>query len=87
MALGSDTAWVSIGQVEKNADKIKEILKEGQKNQKTGEPVKIRRKDGKLTAKAKAMLKDSGVLTGSPSDKGVLHFLNDEQLLNQILEL
>lgn len=87
MALGSDTAWVSIGQVEHNADKIKEILKEAQKNQKTEEPIKIRRKDGQLTAKAKAMLKDAGVLTGAPSDKGVLHFLNDEQLLNQILEL
>lgn len=87
MALGSDTTWIAIGQVENNAEKIKEILKAGQKNQKTGEPIKIRRKDGQLTAKAKAMLKDAGVLTGAPSDKGVLHFLNDEQLLNQILEL
>ena len=86
MAMGSDTTWIAIGQVENNAEKIKQVLKEGQKNEKTGNLIQIRRKDGKLTAKAKAMLKDAGVLTGAPSDKGVLHFLDDEQLMQQLLE-
>ena len=86
MAMGSDTTWIAIGQVENNAKKIKEVLKEGQKNEKTGKEIQIRRKDGKLTAKAKAMLKEAGVLTGAPSDKGVLHFLDDEQLMQQLLE-
>lgn len=86
MAMGSDTTWMAIGQVENNAEKIKEVLAEGQKNEKTGKPIQIRRKDGKLTAQAKAMLKDAGILTGSPRDRGVLHFLDDETLLKQLIE-
>ena len=86
MAMGSDTTWIAIGQVENNAEKIKQVLKEGQKNEKTGKPIQIRRKDGKLTTKAKAMLKEAGVLTGAPSDRGVLHFLDDEQLMQQLIE-
>lgn len=86
LAMGSDTTWIAIGQVENNAKKIKDVLKEGQKNEKTGKPIQIRRKDGKLTAKAKAMLKEAGVLTGAPSDRGVLHFLDDEQLMQQLIE-
>ena len=84
MALGSDTTWIAIGTIEQNADKIKEVLKEGQKDEKTGKPIQIRRKDNKLTAKAKKMLKDAGILTGSPADRGVIMFLDEEDLLKQL---
>lgn len=84
MALGSDTTWIAIGKIEQNADKIKEVLKEGQKDEKTGKPIQIRRKDGKLTAKAKKMLKDEGILTGTPADRGVIMFLDDQELLKQL---
>ena len=84
MALGSDTTWITIGKIEQNADKIKEVLKEGQKDEKTGKPIQIRRKDGKLTAKAKKMLKDEGILTGTPADRGVIMFLDDQELLKQL---
>ena len=84
MALGSDTTWIAIGKIEQNADKIKEVLKEGQKDEKTGREIQIRRKDGKLTAKAKKMLKDAEILTGTPADRGVIMFLDDEELLKQL---
>lgn len=84
MAMGSDTMWVSIGQVERNADKIKELLKEGQKNKK-GDEITVRTKEGRITAERKKALKKAGVLTGSPRDAGVIHFLNNEELLRQLI--
>lgn len=85
--IGSDTVWQAIGTIKADAQKIKKILKDGKKNQKTEEAYEPRDDEGKLTDEAVEKLKEAGVLTDTPRDTGVLYFLNDEELLKHILNL